>query len=63
MDSLIVNNKLERIWKFAVMYCIVALPPYLEGHRKTAQILIWIVDTAAKIRNGRLSHKFGSTVA
>jgi hypothetical protein len=63
MDSVIVNNKLERIWKVAVMDWIIPQPPYLEGLRKTVQILVGIVDTAAKIRNGRLPHKVRSTVA
>ena len=63
MDSVIVNNKLERIWKVAVMNYIKAQPPYLEGLRKTAQIRIGIVDTAAKIRNGRLPQKGRSIVS
>lgn len=63
MDSVIVNNKMERIRKVAVMDCIRAQPPDLEGLRKTAQIRIGIVDTAAKIRNGRLPHKVRNTIA
>jgi hypothetical protein len=54
MDSVILNNKLERICKVAVMDCIIELHPtrppfYVVGLSKAAQIRVGIVDTAAKI--------------